>query len=75
MVWVDESEKITFNINVVELGKVGLLVEQGFYSNRTELGDVFMGVIVNSLKRDVFFHASRPRFYTRRNLEDSPMGL
>ena len=31
-----ETEKITINMNVVELGKVDLLVEQGFYSNRTE---------------------------------------
>ena len=31
-----ETEKITFNMNVVDLGKVDLLVEQGFYSNRTD---------------------------------------
>ena len=31
-----ETEKITINMNVVELGKVDLLVEQGFYSNRTD---------------------------------------
>ncbi|MFC5602052.1 CopG family transcriptional regulator [Sporosarcina koreensis] len=31
-----ESEKITINMNVVDLGKVDLLVEQGFYSNRTD---------------------------------------
>ncbi|MCI1593430.1 CopG family transcriptional regulator [Heyndrickxia oleronia] len=31
-----ETEKITINMNVVDLGKVDLLVEQGFYSNRTD---------------------------------------
>ncbi len=36
MVKVVESEKITINMNVVDLGKVDLLVEQGFYSNRTD---------------------------------------
>lgn len=36
MVRVVESEKITINMNVVDLGKVDLLVEQGFYSNRTD---------------------------------------
>lgn len=31
-----ETEKITINMNVVDLGKVDLIVEQGFYSNRTD---------------------------------------
>lgn len=31
-----QTEKITINMNVVDLGKVDLLVEQGFYSNRTD---------------------------------------
>ena len=34
--WMAETEKITINMNVVDLGKVDLLVEQGFYSNRTD---------------------------------------
>lgn len=32
-----ETEKITINMNVVDLGKVDLLVSQGYYSNRTDL--------------------------------------
>lgn len=36
MVGMAESEKMTINMNVVDLGKVDLLVEQGFYSNRTD---------------------------------------
>jgi Arc/MetJ-type ribon-helix-helix transcriptional regulator len=31
-----DSEKITINMSVVDLGKVDLLVEEGFYSNRTD---------------------------------------
>jgi Arc/MetJ-type ribon-helix-helix transcriptional regulator len=34
---VAESEKITINMSVVDLGKIDLLVEEGFYSNRTDL--------------------------------------
>ena len=30
-----DTEKITINMNAVELGKIDLLVEQGHYSNRT----------------------------------------
>ncbi len=32
-----ETEKITINLSVVDLGQVDLLVEQGFYSNRSDL--------------------------------------
>ena len=31
-----DTEKITINMNVVDLGQIDLLVEQGFYSNRTD---------------------------------------
>jgi len=31
-----ETEKITININVVDLGKIDLLVDEGFYTNRTD---------------------------------------
>jgi len=33
---MSETEKITINMNVVELGKIDLLVEEGFYQNRTD---------------------------------------
>jgi Arc/MetJ-type ribon-helix-helix transcriptional regulator len=32
-----ESEKITVNLGPVDLGQIDLLVEEGFYSNRTDL--------------------------------------
>jgi Arc/MetJ-type ribon-helix-helix transcriptional regulator len=47
MVMVD-SEKITINIGVVDLGKVDLLVEEGFYANRT---DFIRTAIRNQLSR------------------------
>jgi Arc/MetJ-type ribon-helix-helix transcriptional regulator len=31
------TEKITINLSVVDLGKIDLLVEEGFYSTRTDL--------------------------------------
>ena len=31
-----ETEKLTINMNPVELGTIDLLVEQGFYSNRSD---------------------------------------
>jgi len=46
-----ETEKITINMNVVDLGKVDLLVEQGFYSNRTDF-------IKTSIRNQLSVHAN-----------------
>ncbi|MFN2218230.1 MAG: hypothetical protein ACK2UA_06470, partial [Anaerolineae bacterium] len=41
--WMDrrqemaDTEKITINLSVVDLGQVDLLVEQGLYSSRSDL--------------------------------------
>ncbi len=32
-----DSEKITINLGAVDLGQIDLLVQEGFYSNRTDL--------------------------------------
>lgn len=32
-----ETEKVTINLGYVDLGRVDLLVQEGFYSNRTDL--------------------------------------
>jgi Arc/MetJ-type ribon-helix-helix transcriptional regulator len=32
-----ETEKLTINLGVVDLGQVDLLVQEGFYSNRTDM--------------------------------------
>src|SRR5688572_2056958 len=34
---MSETEKITINLGAVDLGQIDLLVEHGFYSNRTDL--------------------------------------
>ena len=46
-----ETEKITVNMNVVDLGKVDLLVDQGFYSNRTDF-------IKSSIRNQLVTHAT-----------------
>jgi Arc/MetJ-type ribon-helix-helix transcriptional regulator len=34
---VGETEKMTINVGVVDLGQIDLLVQEGFYSNRSDL--------------------------------------
>jgi Arc/MetJ-type ribon-helix-helix transcriptional regulator len=36
MAEVEKSEKITINIGPVDLGQIDLLVDEGFYANRTD---------------------------------------
>jgi Arc/MetJ-type ribon-helix-helix transcriptional regulator len=72
-----DSEKITINLGFVDLGHIDLLVQEGFYSNRT---DFIRTAIRNQLDR----HADAVkqsvarrqldlglRHYTRRDLEDT----
>ena len=33
----EKTEKITINLGLVDLGQIDLLVQEGFYSNRTDL--------------------------------------
>lgn len=70
-----ESEKITINLGFVDLGNIDLLVEEGFYSNRT---DFIRTAIRNQLDRhnDVVKHSVERRHlelglreYSRRDLE------
>ena len=44
-----ESEKITINLGYVDLGRVDLMVQEGFYSNRT---DLIRTAIRNQLERN-----------------------
>jgi Arc/MetJ-type ribon-helix-helix transcriptional regulator len=48
---MSETEKITINISVVDLGKVDLLVQEGLYSNRT---DFIRTAIRNQLEKHDF---------------------
>src|SRR5918912_990514 len=36
MVMAGETEKITINLGVIDLGQIDFLVQEGFYSNRTD---------------------------------------
>jgi len=70
-----ESEKITINLGYVDLGHIDLLVQEGFYSNRT---DLIRTAIRNQLsghadvvKRSIVRHTLELglRHYTRADLE------
>lgn len=71
----EASEKITINLGVVDLGQIDLLVQEGFYSNRTDL-------IRTAIRNQLAIHAdvvrdtvARKTFvlglqhFTRRDLE------
>jgi Arc/MetJ-type ribon-helix-helix transcriptional regulator len=59
-----DSEKITINLGYVDLGHIDLLVQQGFYSNRT---DFIRTAIRNQLER----HAQ----VVRRSIERKTLDL
>lgn len=46
-----ETEKITINIGAIDLGQIDLLVEQGFYSNRSDF-------IRTAIRNQANIHAS-----------------
>jgi Arc/MetJ-type ribon-helix-helix transcriptional regulator len=47
---MSDTEKISFNISVVDLGQVDLLVDQGFYSSRTDF-------VIAAVRRQIESHA------------------
>jgi Arc/MetJ-type ribon-helix-helix transcriptional regulator len=70
-----ETEKITINLGYVDLGHIDLLVQEGFYSNRT---DFIRTAIRNQLathgeevKKSIVRHTLELglRHYTRQDLE------
>src|SRR3954463_2421184 len=70
-----DSEKITINLGCIDLGQIDLLVQEGFYSNRT---DLIRTAIRNQLAThgDVLRQAAARRTlvlglqeYSRRDLE------
>ena len=58
-----DSEKITINLGFVDLGHIDLLVEEGFYSNRT---DFIRTAIRNQLARH---EEALKKTISRRNLD------
>ncbi len=72
---MSETEKITINLGLVDLGQIDLLVQEGFYSNRTDF-------IRTAIRSQLATHAEEVRqtvarktlvlglqHYTRRDLE------
>ena len=72
---MSETEKITINLGLVDLGQIDLLVQEGFYSNRTDF-------IRTAIRNQLSTHAEVVRQtvarktlvlglenYTRRDLE------
>lgn len=51
---MSEMEKITINLGLVDLGQVDLLVQEGFYSNRTDF-------IRTSIRNQISTHADTVR--------------
>ena len=72
-----ETEKITINMSVVDLGKVDLLVQEGFYQNRTDFIraairsrlDTHETVVQNSVVRNSYGMGIFD--WSRKDLEES----
>lgn len=69
------SEKVSFNMSVVDLGKIQMLVEKGVYTNRT---DFITKAIINELNKneDVIMQTKAQKawaigiqYYSREDLE------
>lgn len=57
-----ETEKITINLNVVDLGKIDLLVARGFYASRTDFIRASIRELLNKheddFKKDVTYRTA-----------------
>jgi Arc/MetJ-type ribon-helix-helix transcriptional regulator len=59
---VGETEKMTINLGVVDLGQIDLLVQEGFYSNRSDL-------VRTAIRNQIALHADTVKqTITRRTL-------
>ena len=56
-----DTEKITINLGAVDLGQVDLLVEQGFYSNRTDF-------IRTAIRNQISVHSNEIKRITTEKL-------
>jgi len=77
MTELEKTEKITINLGLVDLGQIDLLVQEGFYSNRTDF-------IRTAIRTQLATHAEVVKrtvarktlvlgvqHYTRRDLEEA----
>ena len=71
----DKTEKITINLGLVDLGQIDLLVQEGFYANRTDFIRSAIrtqlasraSAVDQSVKRNALVLGTE--HYTRRDLE------
>ncbi|MDP9433819.1 MAG: CopG family transcriptional regulator [Actinomycetota bacterium] len=76
MAEVDRSEKITVNVGLVDLGQIDLLVEEGFYANRTDFIRTAIRRQLESRSRAVDETVARrtltlgAQHFSRRDLEE-----
>jgi Arc/MetJ-type ribon-helix-helix transcriptional regulator len=76
MAEVDKTEKITINIGLVDLGQIDLLVDEGFYANRTDFIrtairrqlEMRSGAVQDTVARRTLTLGAR--HYGRRELEE-----
>jgi Arc/MetJ-type ribon-helix-helix transcriptional regulator len=76
MAEVDKSEKITINVGLVDLGQIDLLVDEGFYANRTDFIrtairrqlETRSGAVNETVARRTLTLGTR--HYSRRELEE-----
>ena len=72
----EKTEKITINLGVVDLGQIDLLVQEGFYANRTDFIRAAIRTQLASREAAVNQTAARrtmvlgTRHYSRGELED-----
>jgi Arc/MetJ-type ribon-helix-helix transcriptional regulator len=70
-----ESEKLTINLGYIDLGRIDLLVQEGFYSNRSDFIRTAIRNQLNEHKNDVGNSINRGNFelglciYSRADLE------
>jgi Arc/MetJ-type ribon-helix-helix transcriptional regulator len=76
MAEADKTEKITINLGLVDLGQIDLLVQEGFYANRTDfirtairnLLSTTSGAVNQAVTRKTLVLGTE--HYTRRDLEE-----
>jgi Arc/MetJ-type ribon-helix-helix transcriptional regulator len=73
---IDRSEKVTINVGLVDLGQIDLLVDEGFYANRTDFVrtairrqlEMRSGAVDETVARRTLTLGSQ--HYSRRELEE-----
>ena len=73
----EKTEKITINLGLIDLGQIDLLVQEGFYANRTDFIRTAIRTQLTSRERAVDQTVARrtlvlgTRHYSRQELEEA----